>query len=311
MNIIPILFTFDEKLLMPAEVCLTSLLTNADKNTFYEIFILHNAKIDIASEGILSLPERFHNCKISFRGVEDEFVGAYEVRGIPETAYYRLIAPELIPEYDKILYSDVDVIFRSDLTRFLRIDIGDNYFGGVDNGSKYRKWIQSYLSETLKIDPKNGYYYSGNLIINSAQIRKDKMTDKFRQLAKESFLQQDMDIINIACNGRIYPLDPSFCLTNYLHRYLIKYRDVMREQFSDEIMDEALAHGILHFNGPKPWKEICMNMDIWWDYYRRSSCYDEQFAYDFWHDQTYRLEKMPLLKRIKLVARYFREGGRM
>ena len=309
MRAIPILFTFDESLLMPAKVCITSLLMNANKDTFYDIYVLHSDKINLSGKGLEELEEAFGNCRITFRPIKGEFIGAYEVRGIPETAYYRLISSELIPEYDKFLYSDVDVIFRDDLCHYYEVDIGDNYFGAVDNGSKFRPWVRNYLSKTLHIDPDNGYYYSGNLIINAKAIRRDNMTAKFRELAKNKYLQQDMDIINISCNGRIFPIGPSFCMTNYLYRYLILYRDVMREQFSDEEMDYALAKGIVHYNGPKPWKETCMNMDIWWDYYRRSSCYDPRFAYDFWYNETYRLEKMSLWKRIKLVARFFRTGG--
>ena len=41
MKTVPILFTFDQSLLMPAGVCLTSLLESADADTFYDIFILH------------------------------------------------------------------------------------------------------------------------------------------------------------------------------------------------------------------------------------------------------------------------------
>ena len=41
MKTVPILFTFDQSLLMPAGVCLTSLLESAEPDTFYDIFIIH------------------------------------------------------------------------------------------------------------------------------------------------------------------------------------------------------------------------------------------------------------------------------
>ena len=47
-----------------------------------------------------------------------------------------------------------------------------------------------------------------------------------------------------------------------------------------------------------------MNMDIWWDYYRRSIVFDEQFCHDFWDRERNLLLKMPLLKRIKMLIRY-------
>jgi lipopolysaccharide biosynthesis glycosyltransferase len=65
-----------------------------------------------------------------------------------------------------------------------------------------------------------------------------------------------------------------------------------------------MKSGIVHYNGAKPWNGPCLNMDIWWDYYRRSPFFDEKFCYDFWNNQRNLLVKMPLLKRIKLLLRY-------
>ena len=99
MRTIPILFTFDDKLVLAAGVCITSLLETAAKDTFYDIFILHGPECRFEESLLAKIPEIYENCRITFRKVEGEFKGAYKIRGIPETAYYRLLAPELIPEY--------------------------------------------------------------------------------------------------------------------------------------------------------------------------------------------------------------------
>ena len=302
MKTIPILFTFDQKLQLAAGVCLTSLLENADADTFYDIFILHGPGCDFSS--LNALVPRYGNCCITCREVKNEFVGAYEIRGIPETAYYRLLSPELIPEYDKILYSDVDVIIREDLSRYYEIDLGDNYFAAVDNCSALRPDVQEYILKELDLDYHNGYYYSGNLIINSKLILRDGLLGKFRELGKNDYTQQDMDIINIACNKRFYPLGPVYCMTVQLYGLIVNRREDMDRIYGHEALDAALDHGIVHYNGAKPWKSCCTNMDIWWSYYRRSIFFDEKFAYDFWHGQHFLLERLPLMKRIKMVLRY-------
>lgn len=296
---------------MPAGVAISSLLENAAPETFYDIFILHNPSCDFTRSALNALPERYHNCKITFRKVEGEFIGSYEIRGIPETAYYRLISPEIIPEYEKILYSDVDVVIREDLSAYYNIELGDNYFAGVDNCSRLRPGVRDYIHDKLGLDWKKGYFYSGNLVINSAQLLKDGKLKDFRALGQNKYLQQDMDIINIACNGRILPVGPSYCLTVQLYDLIASKHGEMKEIYGAEEIRHALSSGIVHYNGAKPWKEVCPNMDIWWSYYRRSIFYDEEFTHKFWKDQTYRLEKMSLMKRIKLVGRYFRKGGRM
>lgn len=310
MTIVPVLFTFDQLLEIPAGVCISSLLEHADKGTFYDIFILHGPKCDFSNSRLNELPAIYGNCQLSFRKVVGEFIGGYEIRGIPETAYYRLIAPDLIPEYDKILYSDVDVIFREDLRHYYEMDLGDNYFAGVDNCSALRPGVQKYLAESLHLDYRKGYYYSGNLVINSALIRRDGKMDEFRKLGKNNYNQQDMDIMNIACNGRFLPLGPSYCMTNFLYELMVTRRPEMEEIYGTEEIDHALRSGIVHYNGTKPWKDACLNMDIWWEHYRRSVFFDEKFCLDFWNNQTYKLEKLSFTKRAKLLGRYFKKGGR-
>lgn len=304
MTRVPILFTFDQSLEMPAGVCLTSLLEHADESTFYDIFILHGPACDFSRSLLNKLPEVFGNCRITFRKVVGEFEGGYEIRGIPETAYYRLISPELIPEYDKFLYSDVDVIFREDLSRYYQLDLGDCYFAAVDNCSRLRPDVQKYVADALKLDYRNGYYYSGNLVINAKQILQDNKTADFRRLGKNEYEQQDMDIMNIACNKRFYPLGPSYCMSNYLYSLIVNRRKEMESIYGPEELDHALRSGIVHYNGAKPWKEACMNMDIWWEYYRRSIFFDERFCHDFWDGRRKLLLKLPLIKRIKMVLRY-------
>lgn len=310
MRKIPILFTFDQSLEMPAGVCMTSLLEHADKDTFYDIYILHSPDCDFSQSRLNQLPGIYGNCKLTFRKVVGEFIGGYEIRGIPETAYYRLIAPDLIPEYDRILYSDVDVIFREDLWYYYEKDLGNNYFAGVDNCSSLRPDVQRYLADSLHLDYRKGYYYSGNLVINSALIRRDGKMDEFRKLGKNNYNQQDMDIMNIACNGRFLPLGPSYCMTNFLYELIVTRRAEMEAIYGAEELDHALRSGIVHYNGTKPWKDACLNMDIWWEHYRRSVFFDEKFCLDFWNNQTYKLEKLSFTKRAKLLGRYFKKGGR-
>lgn len=306
--IVPIVFTFDGNLIMPAGICISSLLMNADAGTFYDIYILHSEKCDFSKTKLANIPKYYPNCKINFRIVNSEFVTAYEIRGITTTAYYRLLIPEIIPEYDKVLYSDVDVIFREDLSKYYQVDLDGYYMAGVDNASALRPNVQKYVKEKLGIDHKYGHFYSGNLVINSKKIKEDNIIPKFRELARKDFHQQDMDIINIACYGKIKPLSPAFCLTNYLTEILIKRRSEMLSFFTEEEIEHALKYGIVHYNGPKPWKQFCVNFDIWWEYYRKSPFFDPKYYFDFFYGKLDELDQLPLMKRIKILVRYFVYG---
>lgn len=308
MKIIPVLFTFDEGLVMPACVCMTSLLMNAREDTFYDIFVLHSDRYDLAKSDVSRIPEHFSNCRITFRPVSGEFIGAYEVRGITETCYYRLLSAELIPEYDKIIYSDVDVIFREDLSRYYEVELGDNCFAAVDNCSRLRPDVRKYLKDELGLEWEKGYYYSGNLVMNLAVMRRDGVCSRFRELGRNKYVQQDMDVMNIACNGRFLKLSPAFCLTNYLYGLIVNRRSEMEEEFAPEELDRALRSGIVHYNGEKPWKDFCHHYDIWWEYYRKSPVFDEEFYWRFYSGKTDALDRLSLSKRLRILARYFVYG---
>lgn len=308
MKTVPIVFAFDANLLLPASVCISSLLMNANEETFYDIFILHPESCDFSQSSVTLVAEKYANCRVTFRKVKNEFSGSYEIRGITTTTYYRLIIPRLIPEYDKVIYSDVDVIFREDLSKYYETDMSGYYFAAVDVASAIRPSIQKYVKEKLNIDHRYGYFYAGNLIINSSLILKDGLMDKFYELAEKKFLYQDMDIINIACSGRIKPLIPAFCLTNHLTEIMITKRKEFLKLFPDNVIEYSLHKGIVHYNGPKPWKEMCVNFDIWWEYYRKSPVYDERFYFDFFNSYKGTLYNISFKQRLKLLLNYFIYG---
>lgn len=304
MNTIPIVFCFDNNLVKPACVCLSSLLMSANENTFYDIFILHSQTEHLNREEFDKVPQYFKNCRIQYRSVDNTFDKAFEIRGITTPAYYRLLIPELIPEYDKVLYSDVDVIFRSDLSCFYNTDMDGYYMAGVDSLAGFQPELVKYYNETVGTGPE-GIIYSGNLIINSKLILEDNVIPCFKELARNKYLFQDMDVLNIACRGKIKYLPPSFCLTTYISEYNVYRREELLNVWNAKEIDEAFSQGIVHFNGKKPWNDVCINFDVWWEYYRRCPYFDGKLYFEFFNYKLNELDHLPLMKRIKVLLRYF------
>lgn len=305
-NIVPIAFAFDNNLVMPACICISSLMMNAKTDTFYDIFILHSASENLNKSDLDRIPDFYKNCRIQYREVGNEFDGAFEIRGITTPAYYRLLIPELIPEYDKVLYSDVDVIFRNDMCDIYNTDIDGYYIGGVNAVAHLDIDTTAYYHK-LGIDAKS-IIYSGNLIINSKEIMRDNIIPKFKELRNRKLRFQDMDMINIVCQNKIKYLPPVFCWTNYINKYSVEQNPRLLETFTKEDLKLAKECGIVHYNGQKPWKGFCVNFDIWWEYYRKSPFYDEKFYFDFFYNKLDELDQLSLLKRVKILVRYFIYG---
>lgn len=307
-NVVPIVFAFGNDWILPACVCLSSLLQNAKPTTFYDIFILHSPDEELEKDDLEKLERAYSNFRIQYRAVERVFEKSYEIRGIKTMAYYRLLIPELIPEYDVILYSDVDVIFRSDLYEVYALtDLTNCYVAGVDSLSHFDTDVKKYYEKNLGVSSE-GIIYSGNLIINSRKIRDERIVNRFKEHARKEYRFQDMDILNLVCKGHVKFVDPMFCVTTYFVDYALYRRKDLNAFWSDKIIDYALQYGIVHYNGQKPWKGYCVNFDIWWEYYRKSPIFDEKFYFDFFYNRLNEYDLLPLWKRIKILIRYFVYG---
>lgn len=306
MNIVPIILTFDSKMSLPAAVCICSFLRSAQESTFYDIFVLYSGE-EPKIVGLDRIQREYKNFKLQYRSVGDTFVGSYEVRGISYAAYYRLLAPELIPEYDKAIYFDVDMIFRTDLADIYNIDLADNYLGAVLATSfNFEPGAMKY-AETIGACP-GSYYLSGYLLMNLRKLREDGVVEKFKSFASHKFKYQDMDIMNIVCKGKIIPVPCSQSMTVGAFYLMEMDPDFFVEKYSNVPIEEARNNSNIHYNGTKPWNDLCPNFDIWWEYYRESPIYDSKFYLAFFYNKLDTYDQLPFMKRLKIFFRYFRFG---
>lgn len=310
MNKVPIAFAFDNNLILPACICISSLLINANKDTFYDVFILHSSKIRLEKEMLNRLSMHFDNCKIQYRQVDDSFDSAFEIRGITTAAYYRLLIPELIGEYDKVIYSDVDIIYRMDLFELYQLNIDSYYLAATrdlglnltEDGKKYINSIDGLV--------QGQYLQSGFIMLNCNKMLKDGLINKFRSFATKKLKYQDQDILNLSCSGKVLFLPLKYNMTDYSYYFINRKRNVLQNLYSEEEIVEAMRIGNIHFNGHKPWKKYSVNFDIWWEYYRKSPLFDESFYFNFFYSILNEYDQLSLYKRIKILIRYFVYGKR-
>ena len=304
---IPIAFAFDQALEMPAAVCISSLLQSAEPATVYDIFVVCRDRRSLDLENVGRVMAAHPRHRLTVREVSGEFDGSHQIRGINTTTYHRLLLADLIPEYDKLLYSDVDVIFREDLRPYFETDLSDCYFGVVRSCAHLDPVLSDYYRSQLHIDPTEAFY-AGNLVINSALLRRDHMTEHFTAMADRQLKYQDMDILNLTCHGRVRFLPPAFCVTTYFCDMLARDPRRLLTVWSQSEIDHAVHHGLIHYNGPKPWAGASLNADIWWEAYRQSAIFDFNHYYDYFQRRIDLLDSLPLTKRLKILARYFIHG---
>lgn len=307
---IPIVFAFDNNLTLPAAVCIYSLFCSAKADTIYDVHILFRRGHKLDTTFIKKIFKQYPQHRLKLIEVDGRFDSSFEIRGITTAAYYRLLIPILIPEYDKVIYSDVDVIFRQDLSEVYKLDLTSYIVAGVNNLAHIDNDLRNHYEGTLGLDP-NKIICSGFLVMNLAAIRKENIHDLWLELSKNNYKFQDQDVINISCAGRIRMLDPKFSLLTYINHYALKSgKNVFLPLWNEAKIDEALKEGNIHYNGAKPWKGWCLNFDIWWEYYRKSPIFDEKFYFDFYFHKLDEYDRLSLTKRIKILARYILHGQR-
>ena len=276
---IPLVFSFDNNLLIPAGVCLQSLLINSKDNEFYDIYILHNNSLNKNKAiNLFEKLNKFKKFQLTFKNVGDYFDGAFEIRGITIAAYFRLLIPEVIKKYDKVIYSDVDVIFKEGLGRLYEsFDFEDQYVAGV-KAVLLEKQDIDYV-KSVNCSPFE-YINSGFLIFNIKEIKLNKVVDLFKSHLKNKYLYQDQDIINITCKGKIKYLSPRYTFAQGAYRYSYENPDKLDKIFTKNEIKEAIEYGIIHYNGVKPWNNFCFRYDIWWNYYRNSVFFEEKKIFE-------------------------------
>ncbi|SMO57819.1 Lipopolysaccharide biosynthesis protein, LPS:glycosyltransferase [Saccharicrinis carchari] len=278
---IPIVFSFNDKYTVPAGVCITSLLKNARDGVVFDIHILHagNRLSSHSKNKISQLEKHFDNCTIHYINVYDAFKNEYEVRNVSIESYYRLLIPDLLKHYSIVLYSDVDIIYNSDISGLLEINMNKVSIAGVQEyPNKCTKMASAYI-KSLNLEPGE-YVNAGILLFNNDKINIDGVfRKKLPQLLGKKLLYQDQDILNILFKGQIKFLSASY---NY------NLNSIMQD------IHIAKPH-VFHYTLNKPWSKPKLFGDAWWDCYKESIFYDEAEYFSF-YKQNY--ENFELLVNI-------------
>lgn len=251
MMMIPIVFSTDHNYVMPTGVTIASLLLSR-KEEEYDIYVLISPDVTENDRSLLKLQVNSVSeiSRISFIEMKDQFEGGYEIRGISKACYYRLMIPWLLPDLDKIIYMDVDIIIKTSLKELYDTDIIGKYVAG----SKPYVWIgmAKYFSK-IGLDHTK-YINSGVLLINSKLQREHRLNEVYEKLSKKKFIYQDQDIINLACKDYITYFDQRF--------------NLLPEFFGTS---EKLSRDVaIHYAGDKPWKYFTYAWSEWWNIYNQS-----------------------------------------
>ena len=269
---IEIAFCFDEKMMYPAYVAIASLLDfKRDEKVHYNISCICPEEVLAHEEELKTLVrKRDEESSISFFDAPKQFACAYEIRGISVSTYLRLLLHRVLPQKDRIIYADVDVLFQDSLKEIWETDISDNLLAGVKGANNLQSVWQGfkelpYADELEGLEGK--YINAGILLMNLKAIREWNPDEQWIQMSQKNYHYQDQDILNITCKGKIKFLNIRYNVQTHLEKKDIA--DFVKEGICEKnICEDAREHpAILHYTGPKPWNNRGVNMGkVWWQY---------------------------------------------
>lgn len=258
----PIVIAFTPNYFIPAAVTLKSLLDATAPDRGYEVICLVTEDIPQRQQEKL---DALGNGRLRFRyiNLKGRLGDVYTDPRYSEAASYRLLLPELLPEYDKVAYIDCDVVVRNDISALYdATDMGDNYLAVVYEAAiegQAKRW------EALGCDASR-YFNSGFLLMNLAAMRTDHVSGKMLEASRVSYLEfPDQDVLNQVCQGRVIALPPVY---NSIRTFFLpQYREDFLKIYGSDDWDEVQKKGTIHYTGGKPWNLFTVRFGDWWRVY--------------------------------------------
>ena len=243
---------------------IASLLSNSKDDENINIYIISENISDISKKKLLTL-KNIKDCNINFIEPKEEifkYISKYNMK--INSTWFRLSIPSLIPEAEKIVYLDCDMIINSSLRELFLDDMGDYYAYVIED--VIDKINEIKLAIGFKESDK--YFNAGFLMINNKLWIKDDLENKFYNLidSRPVMTFKDQDTLNYCLNGRVKFIDRKW---NFLDSKFC-YKDSIELNIKD--------FNIIHCIG-KPWKKECnvgFFIDEFWKYYQLTPWFFER-----------------------------------
>ena len=276
--VIPIVLAADDNYVPMLGVTIQSIIANASLEDEYCIYIFHTEMNKMYRKRLQYM--RRNNVQIFFVDLNEKMLGIRREHSnhLSIETVYRLFIPEVLQEYDKVLYLDCDLVVNSNVAELYKTDMEGYVLGAAHDA--FSKVAIEHIESVLKISYECAFN-AGVLLINTKKFLEEKVKERCFALLNEDwdrqkrqFIYMDQDVLNIVCNGevRFFSMEWDFqwgCM---------KYGGVEPVgAFANEYRQAQENYKIIHFSGgEKPWEypELC-GAQVYWHYARQSFFYEE------------------------------------
>lgn len=267
---IPVCFVTDENYVKYMGVTIESILNNAAKGDKYNFYILSTGLSQNSKDKLMQTVKT--QAVIDFIEVGGGLINAFQnlkqrATYISKSSYFKFAIAELIPQVDKIIYLDSDLIVTGTLRELYQKDISDYLIGAVEDIG-YTYWSKTREDLKLKFKCIN----SGVMLINSKKWREEHLLDSLMDCAadpEKTGKGQDQPVINYVCKDKVLFLDFKYNVQDSFFRNEVEVNDRYDLTAVEKAVKKPL---IIHYTtAHKPWKFPFMhNGSEFWTYYIKS-----------------------------------------
>ena len=322
---VPIVLSANDAFSPYLDVMIRSIVENAGTDNNYDIIVLYSDISTRNQDLIKQAGTGRENISIRFAKVSRYFDVSrlFVDQHLSVETYFRLIIPEIMPGYDKIVYLDCDMVVNADVAKLYQLDMGDALIAAVRDidvagqiNLRKNNW-DSYAVDTLGLNSPYDYFQAGVLVLNLVELRRSTSSQDMIKLAmSRDFRCHDQDVLNIVCKNRVAYIPQEWNTLMSWQEPGRSRMDILRYAPRDLFYEYQKARNnpkIIHFAGyQKPWQMGDCDLATYFWKYARLSPYYEMLVREigvFWFERERKArnnkDKKTLTKRIiKLLFPY-------
>ncbi|MDW4498862.1 DUF4422 domain-containing protein [Sulfitobacter sp. D35] len=269
-------FAADRDYLPHTAAMLASLLEHADPKRVLNLFFLHSDVGEAARAMLREVLIGYPNARLHEMNAGATFDEAYrsKSRAPSNTTYNRFLLFDLLPDIERLLYVDVDMIFRGDVAQIFDTEMGDHPLGAVTDHIMTRTLtgttptidpavpdLYDYHRQTLGLnDAQIARYFNAGLLLFNFKAMDVKATGAalMKMALEGQYMFRDQDVMNAFFKDSVLTLDARY---NVLNTVIEGYNRVPKANHA-EAMAARRDPVVIHYAAGdyKPWNEDAVPM---------------------------------------------------
>ena len=269
-NYIHISFCPDNRFSKLAYVSMISILSSKNFNSFICFYLIIPQKFGKNNINFLeSLHEQYEDFNITFITMDNRYQRAYTDRRITTQAYYRFSLGEFLPNLNKIIYFDTDIIVYKDLSNFYNLNFnGKMILGQATYGNKEYQKHGSHQINT------------GVLLLNLKAMREFNFETKVIKIIKKGrkLGYHDQTLLNSYFKHYLGIFPPEYHTRPWSNfKEMKKFIARVGPPFNKDYFYFANKYPVVrHFlGGYKPRNPWVNFIEDWWFFARKSKYYNQ------------------------------------